>query len=323
MGEALLMRRGGAGSGKKTATPTITFVSKESTKLTFKIKNNENSSVFIYWEINNNQPKANRIELAANTTSSDIIVSGLTKNTQYTVYAWAIAVLEYKALSNVATMVETTVSLPDIAPLSSMSWADIATVAEAGEAANYWAVGDKKAVTGGQAQIIAFGHDNLTGGGKAGITFQLENSLSTTYKMNNSNTNVGGWMNSVMRTSTMVTLFNGLASDLKAVIKPVDKITSKGNNLTTKDTTSDKLFLLSEIEIFGSIEHSVSGEGSQYQFYKSGNSKIKKVGASAGYWWERSPRAVYTTGFCYVGSGGLADYGVASNSRGVAFGFCI
>ena len=141
--------------------------------------------------------------------------------------------------------------------------------------------------------------------------------------MNDSNTNVGGWMNSVMRTSTMVTLFNGLASDLKAVIKPVDKRTSKGNYFTTKDTTSDKLFLLSEIEIFGSIKYSVSGEGSQYQFYKSGNSKIKKVGSYARYWWERSPLADDTTAFCSVSSYGNANCNVASSSIGVAFGFCI
>ena len=217
--------------------------------------------------------------------------------------------------------------LPKKLPLEQMSWKDIDKVSQAGKASNYWSIGDKKAITVSgatyQAQIIAFGHDNLTGGGKAGITFQLENCLSTTYKMNNSDTNDGGWKSSVMRTSTMVTLFNGLASDLKAVIKPVDKITSKGNKLTTKDTTSDKLFLLSEIEIFGSIEYSVSGEGSQYQFYKSGNSKIKKVGASAAFWWERSPCATNTTDFCHVGSSGNANYDYASNSYGVAFGFCI
>ena len=213
--------------------------------------------------------------------------------------------------------------LPKWQPLQDMSWKNISKVSKAGEAANYWSIGDKKAVTGGQAQIIGFGHDNLTGGGRAGITFQLENCLSTTYKMNNSDTNVGGWKDSLMRTSTMVTLYNGLASDLKAAIKAVDKITSKGNQLTTKDTTSDKLFLLSEIEIFGTTTYSFSGEGSQYQFYKSGNSTIKKVGSSEHRWWERSPFTSGTTAFCYVHFDGSAYRGNASYSYGVAFGFCI
>lgn len=217
--------------------------------------------------------------------------------------------------------------LPKMQPLENMSWADINKVSLAGKAADYWSIGDKKSFVYSektyQAQIIGFGHDNLTGGGKAGISFQLENCLSTTYQMNSSNTNVGGWKDSLMRTSTMVTLYNGLASDLKAAIKAVDKITSKGNKLTTKDTTSDKLFLLSEIEIFGTTTYSVSGEGSQYQFYKSGNSKIKKVGSSTNTWWERSPSASNTTNFCNVRINGAANNYDASYSFGVAFGFCI
>ena len=89
----------------------------------------------------------------------------------------------------------------------------------------------------------------------------------------------------------MATLLTKLPSALQNVIKAVNKLTSAGNQSATIQTTSDKLFLLSEVEIFGSTTYSKSGEGSQYAYYKAGNSKVKKVNGSASEWWERSPRA--------------------------------
>ena len=77
------------------------------------------------------------------------------------------------------------------------------------------------------------------------------------------------------------------------------------------------------IEIFGSTTYSVSGEGTQYAYYKAGNSKVKNKGGSATSWWGRSPNSGYSNYFCIVSSGGSADYGSATSSRGVAFGFCV
>ena len=69
--------------------------------------------------------------------------------------------------------------------------------------------------------------------------------------------------------------------------------------------------------------YSVSGEGTQYAYYKAGNSKVKNKGGSAGSWWERSPRSGNSRNFCQVnGSGTAANY-AASSSYGVAFGFCV
>lgn len=155
------------------------------------------------------------------------------------------------------------------------------------------------------------------------ITFQLVDCLKTTYSMNGSNTNVNGWRGSTMRTSTMATLLNQLSSDLKSVLKFVNKVTSKGNNQSGLETTSDKLFLLSEIEVFGATQYSYAGEGKQYEYYTAGNSTIKKVNGSANYWWERSPRSGNTNAFCDVASNGNADTNAASASYGVSFGFCV
>ena len=217
------------------------------------------------------------------------------------------------------------------ATLEATSWDNIAAVSKFGQAPNYWKVGDKKNITVNgvtyAAQIIGFDHDTLTtadgGRTKAGITFQLVDCLNTTYSMNGSNTNVNGWRGSTMRTSTMATLLNQLSSDLKSVLKFVNKVTSKGNNQSGLETTSDKLFLLSEIEVFGATQYSYAGEGKQYEYYTAGNSTIKKVNGSANTWWERSPCSGNTSYFCFVGSDGGASNRGASYSYGVSFGFCV
>ena len=80
--------------------------------------------------------------------------------------------------------------------------------------------------------------------------------------------------------------------------------------------------MLSEVEIFGSTTYSAAGEGTQYDYYKAGNSKVKKQNGSAADWWERSPRASNSAGFCLVDGGGRASGNHAGLPYGVAFGFC-
>lgn len=216
--------------------------------------------------------------------------------------------------------------------LNDTTWDNIAIVSKLGKAQDYWKVGDTKTVAVNgvnyQFQIIGFDHDTLTTKDgtrtKAGITFQMVDCLNTTYSMNGSNTNSGGWNGSTMRTSTMATLLNQLPAALKNVLKSVNKLSGTGGGSTSgTQTTHDKLFLLSEVEIFGTTTYSVPGEGTQYAYYKAGNSKVKKVNGSANGWWERSPYSGNTNGFCNVASSGNADRSGASSSYGVSFGFCV
>ena len=107
------------------------------------------------------------------------------------------------------------------------------------------------------------------------------------------------------------------------MLKFVNKVTSVGNSSSGLETTSDKLFLLSEIEVFGATQYSYAGEGKQYEYYTAGNSTIKKVNGSAHIWWERSPRSGFTNSFCGVNYNGSASGNNASGSIGVSFGFCV
>ena len=181
--------------------------------------------------------------------------------------------------------------------------------------------------------VIGFNHDTLTDAnaygnttktGKAGITFQMHNVFSALYPMNSTDTNSGGWKSSAMRTSTMATMKGYLPAAWRTAIKPVNKASGTGGGSSSgTETVSDSCFLLAEIEVFGSTGYSVSGEGTQYAYYKAGNSKIKNLNSSAYYWYERSPQSGTRKDFCYVYKNGTNDRIYASNSRGVAFAFCV
>ena len=182
--------------------------------------------------------------------------------------------------------------------------------------------------------VIGFNHDTLTTAtaygsntatGKAGVTFQMHDLFATTQQMNSTAHTNGGWKQSEMRTRRMSEFLNQLPSDLQSVIKTVNNQTSAGNNSSTIETVSDKLFLLSEVEIFGYTQYSFAGEGSQYAYYKAGNSKVKNKSGSASHWWERSPGSGYSNrgGFCSVRNDGNPFSNTAQSVLGVAFGFCV
>lgn len=129
------------------------------------------------------------------------------------------------------------------------------------------------------------------------------------------------------------TLMAALPSDLRAVMKPITKYTdSVGNssNVAGNVTASvDYLPLLAEFEIFGTRSYANQHEQNsqvQYDYYKSGNSKVKYRHSSTGstaHWWERSPNYYTAYTFCYVNTSGNANYNYASYSFGVAPAFMV
>ena len=210
--------------------------------------------------------------------------------------------------------------------LNDTDWADIDICGRLGMAQQFFKVGDSKTVNIGgtnyEVQIIGFNHDDKVSGGKAAYSFQLVDCLNQTQQMNTSNTNTGGWNGSAMR-GRMSTYKSQLPAALRNVIKTVKKKSGTGGGSSSgTQQTNDDLFLLSEIEIFGTTTYSVAGEGTQYEWYKAGNSRIKKVNGSAYNWWERSPNSDNTNNFCNVNNSGNANNNNASNSNGVSFGLC-
>ena len=216
--------------------------------------------------------------------------------------------------------------------LESLSWSRVAAISKMGLASTMFHIGDEKTLTVNgvsyTAVIIGFDHDvpvdiATYGRSKAGITWQLKNCINRKYQMNSINDNSGGWASCAMRTSTMATLLSQLASDLKNAIVKVKKFTYTGYQSTTTSTTNDFLFLLSEVEIFGSTKYTNAGEGSQYEYYQFGNSRVKTVNGSASEWWERSSTVSSSNNFCLVKDNGDDHSQRADGSEGVSFAFCV
>ena len=205
-------------------------------------------------------------------------------------------------------------------------WASIIAACHSGSVPSTWVVGNSKTMTingaSYQVDIIGKNHDTYASGGKAPLTFQLHDCYGETKNMNSSNTNSGGWTSCAMRSTHLPAILALMPTEVQNGIREVSKKASVGGASSTIETVSDKLFLLSEVEIFGSTSYSAAGEGTQYDYYKAGNSKAKKRNGSAADWWERSPIASASTGFCLVYSRGNANTYYASYASGVAFGFC-
>lgn len=228
---------------------------------------------------------------------------------------------------------------------------------------DYWAVGDKRTIhhnamdaTGVSEShrandyayvIIGIEHDDLVtainGKTKAAITIQTERMLyldtTTEYNasynashecgyINGSSTNSGGWEGCVRRTWCNNVYKKCLPTYIQNMMKQVEKLTSAGSRSSTIKISNDYAFLLSEIEIFGSVTYSYAGEGKQYQYFKNATAnRYKKPRYSSTYvsgqYWTRSPYSSGSDSFCGVGRGGGANADSASNTGGIAPCLCI
>lgn len=205
------------------------------------------------------------------------------------------------------------------------TWEQIIAACHNNEVPETWKVADQKPMTINgvdyQIDIIGKNHDTYTAGGKAPLTFQLHDCYADTKQMNNSNTSKSGWTSCAMRSTHLPAILSQMPTEVQSGIREVNKRTMLSSSIRPK-TTADKLFLLSEIEIFGSVTHSYKGEGTQYDYYKAGNSKVKRRNGSDDGWWERSPKNSDSEKFCLVGLNGIADADFASEEGSVAFAFC-
>lgn len=200
--------------------------------------------------------------------------------------------------------------------------------------------------------IIGFNHNEALEG--KGITFQGFKTAQTGgvdiclvdsgydaikssgqwFNMNNSNTNVGGWKDSLMRTVTMPIIKSALPSDLNSIIKSTYKYTDNvGNGSGSKESnvsaTQDDVFLLSEFEMFGVNTYANAYETSkqtQYTYYVLGTDITKykhNDTTTTAMWWGRSPRNDASNSFCVDLGRGTAAFNPSSYSQGVAPAFKI
>ena len=206
-------------------------------------------------------------------------------------------------------------------------WSNIILACQNNTVPDTWRVKDQKPMTINGVDyyidIIGKNHDTYTSGGKAPLTFQLHDCYGTTYGMNSSDTNSGGWRDCAMRNTHLPAILNLMPGNVKTAIKAVNKSTALTTGSTTQTTTSDKLFLLSEWEIFAQTNWSTVEEGVQYEYYASGGNTIKNVNGTASQWWARSVRGGGSSNqFTGANATGATTSIRASRTMGVSFAFC-
>ena len=208
-------------------------------------------------------------------------------------------------------------------------------------------VGDTTTVDGKTVRILGFNHDTLTDSnaygtktatGKAGISFEYVDFVTSNSQMNASGRNYNGWAAMPLRTTLNGTVYDSLS--IKNYIKAVNKEYITTYNTGAKSTCSDKLWLLSCGEIWvngynggNTRGYAMATEGSQYKYYKTNlgsksydnyTNVTKKPNTSSPYlWWLRSPYYNYGGAFCMVVSGGYCYNSNAIANYGVAPGFSI
>ena len=207
------------------------------------------------------------------------------------------------------------------------TWEQIIAACHNNAVPETWKVADQKPMTIGGSNylidIIGKNHDDYSdGSGKAPLTFQLHDCYKLAKAMHSTAANTMGWTKCSMRVEHLPIILKQMPADVQSGIREVNKISSSSGKKPSLETTKDNLFLLSEIEVFGSSSNSLSGEGTQYDYYKAGNSTVKDFNGSAYDWWERSPSANSTRYYCNVKSTGSSTNSSANVTRGVAFGFC-
>lgn len=182
--------------------------------------------------------------------------------------------------------------------------------------------------TPAQFRIIGRNHDEAEDGTILPLTWELVDCLPEYYCMNQRGTNQGNWGASDLchqMNDAGGRIYRLIPDDIIAVAEPVVKLTAEthdGTNVITRSV--NKFFVTSEKEVFGRNIYSASGEGKWYEYYRAEDVPwYKLINGERDSRWLRSPSASSSTGFCFVYNYGGSNYNGASNSRGVAFGFCI
>ena len=165
--------------------------------------------------------------------------------------------------------------------------------------------------------------------------------IITTYNMNPAGTyknveyeygwNKDGWPASAMRTFVNNDIYNSLPSDLRSGIVETTVVSGYGSSDSANFTSTDKLYLLSPMEVwgdwtgmYGSEVDRAKNQTRQLDYYNNlgvtynnYNSAIKKHGTSQYFWWHRSAKYDNNIGFYGMRGNGYAyrDGGVSPAFR--------
>ena len=228
---------------------------------------------------------------------------------------------------------------------STDSWDTIVSAVKSGDTSVY-NVGDTKEVNLGTtygthtvriANMSTPNECSTEGFSQTACGFVLEFAdIITTHKMNDTDTNVGGWPSTIMRTFVNSDIYNAIPDEIKNAIIDTTVVSGHGGEDTENFTSIDKLYLLSTAEVWADgvsnsntmkVQNNVATFSlpapspsdpryndsardvtRQLDYYKNlgvttlsnKNGAIKKNGTTALSWWLRSAETGYGNVFYVV-----------------------
>lgn len=205
------------------------------------------------------------------------------------------------------------------------TWGDIVKACQKNRVPESWAVGDSKQMvingTSYQIDIIGKNHDSYVDvEGTAPLTFQMHDLYSETVAMGSSTAT--GWAGSIARSSKLPEILKLMPAEVRDGIRKVRKQYFSSYTSTIVLNIADDLFLLSELEAFGEATYGYQGigEGVQYDYYKAGNSTVKKLNGTDTWQWLRTPYS--RSQYCIISSDGSDAHTSCDYTLGIAFAFC-
>ena len=211
--------------------------------------------------------------------------------------------------------------IPKVNPVSfsSDSWDTIISAVKKGNISKY-NVGDTKTIDMGTygthtlriANTSTPSECSTSGFSQTACGFVVEFvDVITTHAMNDTQTNVGGWPATTMRTFVNNDIYNAIPDEIKNAIIDTTVVSGHGKSDTENFTSTDKLYLLSTAEVWSQgSSNTISTDTArdntrQLDYYKNlGTSTsnysgaIKKNGTSASRWWLRA--AYSNTAFTFL-----------------------
>ena len=235
--------------------------------------------------------------------------------------------------------------IPNIAApnnFSTDSWSTIVKAVQENNISKY-NVGDTKEIDMGTygthtlriANTTTPSECNTTGFSQTACGFVLEFADIITYHvMNDTDTNVGGWPATTIRTFVNNDIYNALPSELRNAI--IDTTVVSGHGSTSGEsnfTSTDKLYLLAPKEIysdFNLVNDTAKDLTKTLDYYtnigvttSSYSGAIKKSGTSTTWWRLRTANSLDAYTFLLVYANGDWDGSNTNDSRGVAPAFRI
>lgn len=203
------------------------------------------------------------------------------------------------------------------------SWADIVRVANAGEAKNYFAVGDTRTMNLGfattEVMILGFDHDDLAdGSGKAAISIGMVNTTTTSVQPASTGSGYRGNANLYNRFTTDR---NNLPAEVKESIKTVKKKTTVLNGTAIELTTYDEtLFPLGYTELGDTRNYPAWCPSDGSAVYEAVTKKLFKFNSNNDFWVRNSAE---TSGWCTMINAGGYMFSEKRSTGYMRYGFCI